>query len=95
MNNKTYKYLFTNDKPSIADFCLLATICAMERWHSKLLDNYKNLQAWVGIMTENEGLKAEIEKEKNEAFFGDEGNMAQFGLSGIMWGVPGKMDPMY
>ena len=67
----------------------------MERWHSKLLDNYKNLQAWVGIMTENEGLKAEIEKEKNESYFGDEGNMALFGLKGILWGVPGKMDPMY
>lgn len=95
--NKTSncKFLFTNAKPSIADFSLFSTIFMMKKWHSKLMDNYPNLQAWCQVMMENEGLKKLVESEKDDAIFGDVENMAAFGLTGIVWGVPGKMDPLY
>ena len=56
-------------------------------------------------MLENENLAREIELEKKEPFFGHQDGFDLFeqqmnlvgksGYAAIVWGVPGKMDPMY
>jgi len=93
--NSSCKYLFTDAKPSVADFSFFSTLSVMMKWHSKLLADFPSLQKWVDTMLMNEGLKKEVEKEKSEALFGHPENMAMFGLKDIVWGTPGKMDAMY
>ena len=45
---------------------------------------------------DNEGLRKEIEIEKSESVFPHESNVKILhGIEEMVWGVPGKMDPMY
>lgn len=101
----TKTYLFSPIKVSIVDLYLTANISALLRWHTKILTNFPNLKIWYDFMLENENLAREIELEKKEPFFGHQDGFDLFeqqmnlvgksGYAAIVWGVPGKMDPMY
>jgi len=101
-NNTEKTYLFDQNKLSTADFYVFSTISIMKKWHKSLLKDLPELQKWYDFMLENEDLARQVEQEKDQPIFGHQDGfkaMAEIrtmpGLKNIVWGVPGKLEPMF